>query len=271
MAICLTGMLTCIPASAAPLPLWEAGIGLAVLRLADYRGSDEASTYVLPAPYFVYRGEVLKADRNGLRGMLFDNEQVEVSFSVNGTLPVNSKNNAARRGMGNLKPTIETGANASITLWRSEDANSKLDLRLPLRTAVTMSSSPKQIGWVFSPNLNVDVKDPAGFTGWNLGMLAGPLFSSRDYNAYFYSVNAADATATRPAYAASGGYAGSQFTLALSKRFASQWIGGFVRYDTLAGAVFADSPLVRQQHTVSAGIAMTWVFGKSAKLVEMEE
>src|SRR5882757_8072770 len=39
------------------LPLWEVGGGLAYAHLPDYRGSDEAHSYVLPFPLLVYRGD----------------------------------------------------------------------------------------------------------------------------------------------------------------------------------------------------------------------
>ncbi len=268
---CLASVLSCVPAGAASLPLWEAGAGIAALRLPDYRGADQHTAYVLPIPYFVYRGEFLKADRNGVRGTLFDNDKVELNLSLNGTLPVNSRDNLARSGMRNLKPTVELGANLSINLWQSATQDFKLDFRAPIRTAVTVESSPQQIGWRFAPNLNLDIKNPAGLPGWNLGILAGPLFDSRRYNAYFYAVDPSQATATRPVYTASGGYSGAQATLALSKRYAGTWVGGFLRYDTLAGAVFEDSPLVRQRSAVSAGVAVTWIFGESATRVQADE
>ena len=49
-----------IPGRAGDVPLWEAGAGVAVIDFSDYRGSDERNTYVLPVPYFVYRGKFLK-------------------------------------------------------------------------------------------------------------------------------------------------------------------------------------------------------------------
>jgi len=268
--LCLASV-TALTAHAEQLPLWEAGAGVAAIKLPDYRGSDVSSTYALPVPYLIYRGEFLKADRNGVRSTLFDNDKLEVNISVNGTLPVNSKDNTARRGMSDLKPAVEIGPTVSVNLWNSADNKTKLDFRAPLRTAVTIESSPRQIGWLFSPNLHLDIKDPAGMTGWNLGMLAGPYFQTRKYNSYFYTVSAAEATATRPAYSAPGGYAGSQFTLALSKRFPRYWVGGFLRYDTLSGAVFQDSPLVKKNSAVSAGIAISWIFGQSSKMVNVED
>ena len=186
-------LLAALPAAAEPLPLWEAGLGVAAVTLPDYRGADSSQTYVLPAPYFVYRGEFLKADRNGVRSTLFNTERVELNISLNATLPVSSKNNTVRQGMASLRPTVELGPTLSVNLWKADSGGMKLDLRTPLRTAVTIESSPRQIGWLFAPNLNLDVRDPFGMSGWNLGMLAGPNFQSRRYNRYFRS-----ATPTRP-------------------------------------------------------------------------
>ncbi len=262
--LALAGLLALPYCQGEQLPLWEAGAGVAGLSLPNYRGSDVMQTYVLPVPYFIYRGEFLKADRNGVRTTIFGSDRVEVNVSLNGTLPVRSKDDPARSGMADLRPTVELGPTLNVNLWNSGSQKMKLDFRAPLRTAITVESSPRQIGWLFSPNLNLDIKDPAGFSGWNMGLLAGPYFQNSKYNAYFYSVNASEATATRPAYAAPGGYAGSQFTMAMSKRFPRYW----VRYDTLAGAVFKDSPLVKKSNTVSAGLAVSWVFGESATRVE---
>lgn len=253
------------------LPLWEAGLGVGSLALPNYRGSDQTSTYLFPAPYLVYRGEFLKADRNGLRTKLFGNDKVEVNFSLNATIPVQSNNNAARSGMPDLKPTVEIGGNLSLNLWRTPDRKTELHFRVPIRSALTVESSPKQIGWLLSPDLNLRIADPAGFRGWNLGMVAGPIFSNRDYNAYFYSVSPAQALPNRPVFEAPGGYSGSQFTMTLSKRFQNFWIGGFLRQDSLAGAVFQDSPLVRKRSGTSAGFAITWIFGQSSRMVEATE
>jgi len=261
-----------VPAShAASLPLWEAGAGVSVLRLPDYRGSAVSNVHVLPIPYLVYRGEFLKADRGGVHGLLFESDRLELNLSLNGTLPTSSGDNPARLGMAELKPTVELGPTADVHLWQSADRTIKLDFRAPVRTGITVESKPVQIGWLFSPNLSLDVRDPAGFPGWNLGLQAGPYFNDHEYNAYFYSVSPAEATAERPAYVASGGYSGSQITFTLTKRFPRYWVGGFLRYDHLGGAVIDDSPLVERQHAFSSGIAMSWIFGESSRRVEAEE
>ena len=102
------GCLLCIAlhaqAYAEEEPLWEAGLGVGALVFPDYRGSDEVRAYPIPVPYFVYRGEFLKADREGMRGEIFDRDYAELSISLNATIPVQSDDNEARAGMPDRAP-----------------------------------------------------------------------------------------------------------------------------------------------------------------------
>ena len=222
----------------------------------------------VPLPYFVYRGRFLRADRNGVRGRLFDQDVVELNISVSATTPVRSKNNSARSGMPDLRPTVEFGPEIDVHVWRAANRRTRLDLRLPMRNAFTLESHPRSIGWFAAPNLNLDADDIAGVHGLSLGLLAGPLFASRRYDDYFYSVASEFATASRPAYAARGGYAGTQILASLSRRYPRYWVGAFVRRDTLAGAVFADSPLVHTKGYWAAGIGIAWMIGQSTRMVD---
>lgn len=253
-------------------PLWEAGAGVAVIDFPDYRGSNERRVIALPIPYLVYRGDLLKADRGGLRGEFFRNDRLDLHFSLNGSIPVDSSDNATRRGMPDLEPTLELGAQLDIKLMRDVEHGIEITLGLPARTVVAVDfSHSKNIGWVFQPQFNIDFKETWLGEGWKLGFAAGPLFGDRRYHNYFYGVPQDFATPERPAYNAEGGYAGSQLLGAVSKRFRSFWVGGFVRLDTLAGAVFEASPLVRQNETYAAGFAIAWILGSSHKMVEADE
>ncbi len=269
--LAFAGLLAPPVCHAEPRPLWEIGAGFSVLSMPDYRGSDITSVHLLPVPYLVYRGEFLKADQGGLRGLLFESERLEVNISLNGTLPALDDDNPARQGMDELRPTAEVGPTADFHLWRSADRRMRLDLRLPVRTAITVERSPRQIGWLFSPNLILEMRDPPGLPGWNFSLQGGPYFNNREYNGYFYSVRPAEATATRPAYDAAGGYSGSQLMVTLTRRFPRYWVGGYLRYDVLSGAVYENSPLVETKDAVSAGIALSWVFGVSSRRVEVAE
>jgi outer membrane scaffolding protein for murein synthesis (MipA/OmpV family) len=250
-------------------PLWELGIGVAAVRFPDYRGSDQNSTYALPLPFFAYRGRFLRADRDGARAILFAGQRLTVDLSLSASVPNKSKDNEARRGMPDLPGTFEIGPNLNVELWQSGDRALKLDLRLPLREAITLQTSPRAVGVTFSPNLNLDVRRFAG--AWNLGMLAGPLFADRRYHQHFYGVAPEFAGAARPAYDAPGGYAGWRATSAVSRRLGNAWLGGFVRYDDLHGASFAQSPLVRQKTNVTAGFGISWIFATSSQRVRTDD
>jgi len=255
---------------AGTLPLWELGIGVAGFRFDDYRGSDHTNTYLLPIPFFAYRGPILRADREGARAVLFEGRRVTVDLSLGASVPTKSEAEGARSGMPDLAGTFELGPSFIVELWQSGDRKLKLDLRMPVREAITLERSPRAIGLTFSPNLNLDI---GGLPGrGNLGLLAGPLFADRRYHEYFYGVAPEFATATRPAYEAPGGYAGWRATAAFSRRFGtSAWFGAFLRYDDLHGAVFADSPLVRRQSTVTAGFGISWIFATSSQRVRVDD
>ncbi|MCW5610838.1 MAG: MipA/OmpV family protein [Rubrivivax sp.] len=241
-------------APAAGLPLWELGLGAGALSLPHYRGSDQSQQWLLPVPYAVYRGDILRADRDGARAVLLESERLDFDLSAGASAPAKSRDNRARSGMPDLAPTVEFGPNLNLTLARG--AGWKLDLRLPVTASFTLGSDARSIGWAAAPNLNLDLQRD----GWNVGLLAGPLFGSRAYHAYFYDVAPEYATAARPAYRARGGMAGWRVTGALSRRFGDLWLGAFVRADSLAGARFDDSPLVRRRQHLSAGLALSWIF-----------
>jgi MipA family protein len=257
------------PTPASLKPLWEFGLGAGVLAFNDYRGSDTSHVYPIPLPYFVYRGRILRSDEGGLRGRFFNQDHIELSLSVNGTTPV--RNDTARRGMPDLRPTLEVGPALDLHLWRSADERLKLNVRLPVREVFTIEASPHAIGAFAAPNINLDIAQLPRFEGWKLGLLAGPLFATRRYDEYFYSVAPQYIAPGRPAYAARGGYAGTQALLALTRRYPSYWIGGYVRHDTLAGASFADSPLVRTRGYWTAGFGVAWMITRSSRLVASDD
>jgi len=245
-------------------PLWELGLGIAALHAPDYRGSDETSAWLLPLPYVVYRGRVLRADRDGARALLFDSERFELDISLHGTVPVRS-GNAARSGMPELPATAELGPAARVTLWRSADARTRLELRVPARSVISVERSPRIIGATFTPHLQWLRSGVAG--GWNVGLQAGPVFGNRRYHGHYYGVDAIHATAQRPAYAAPGGYGGWHAMATASRRYERMWVGAFVRHDSLRGAAFAASPLVRSDRAWMAGLGVAWVIGTSAETV----
>jgi len=144
-------------------------------------------------------------------------------------------------------------------------------LRLPVRTVIASDFSHfRQAGWIFQPNLSLDFRNVLGTRGWNLGLQGGLIYTDRRYNQYFYAVDPIFATAERPAFNPSGGYAGTAVIAALSKRFSNFWIGGFAKWDSVSGAVFADSPLVKSRSNLSGGLGVAWILRASSAKVDAE-
>lgn len=269
LLIALLAMTFAVRAHAKDAPLLEFGLGLGAIVFEDYRGSNTTHAYPIPVPYLIYNGKFLKADREGVRGTLFNQDWVELNLSGNATTPV--KNDRQRSGMPDLKSTVELGPAVNFHLLHSQDSHIKFDLRMPLRAAITVQASPKYIGWTFTPQFALDVVDPLGYAGWNAGLLVGPLLADHRYHNYFYTVAAQYATASRPQYQADGGYAGARAISALSKRFAKYWVGAYVRYDTLSGAVFGASPLVQRNSYWSAGVGFAWMIHRSTEIVQVPD
>ncbi len=237
-------------------PLWELGLGVGGLRLPHYRGSDQSRSWLLPVPYVVYRGAIFKADREGTRAVLLDTERFDFDLSLSASAPT-SNDNIARRGMADLKPTLEFGPNLNLRL--AKDRNWALELRVPIRAAFTVERSPRSIGFQAAPHLNVDWR----VADWNFGLQGGPLFGDQRRHAYFYDVQPQDVIAGRPGYRARGGFAGWTGNASVSRRFATVWTGFYLRGDSLSGAVFDDSPLVKTRSNWSAGFAVSYIFKTS--------
>ena len=245
------------------LPLWEVGVGLFPSTFPAYRGSEDQQYFLLPFPYLVYRGDYLRVDREGLRARLFDTDRVQLNISVNASAPARSDDSSAREGMPDLDPTVEIGPSLNILLAKLADKHS-LKMKLPVRSVIaTDLGGTEQAGWIFNPHLKLESEDVFG--GWGAGLSLGPLFGNGKYHNYYYAVDPQYATATRPAYSASGGYSGTLALASLSRRFNRIWMGGFIRYDNLSGAKFEDSPLLETDHSLMAGIAIAWIFKRSSR------
>jgi len=253
-------------------PLWELGFGFFALTSPDYRGSDESRGYHLPFPYIVYRGDVIKISRSGIYGRLFETDRVNLDLSADGSVPTDSSKNFARQGMPDLDATFEVGPALEVCLWLTCKGDRKLQFRLPVRAVFSTDfGSIESRGASAHPNLNFDIKNIGPGGGWNFGVAAGPLYATERFHDYYYEVAPLYATGTRPAFDAHGGYSGSRLTLALSKRFARIWVGAFARYDTLAGAKFENSPLVRSDHAFMAGLSVAWIFVESERHVDVKD
>jgi len=255
-------------------PKWELGFGFAGIGSPDYRGSDESRGYLLPLPYIIYHGDILRVDRNGIYGRLVESERVRLDISFDAGVPVDSRENNARQGMPDLDTLFEIGPSLEFCLWNRCGSERNLEFRLPLRAVFSTDfSRANSRGGLFNPHFTLDLNNvfPAPSGKLNFSTSLGPLFASERYHDYYYQVDPAYVLPTRPAYDAKSGYSGWRLTLTTSFRHRKFWFGAFARYDNLQNAEFVDSPLIRQRHSFMAGFGMAWVFAKSSEMVEVRD
>jgi MipA family protein len=255
-------------ARSAEKPFWEFGLGAAALRMPDYRGSDESRNYLLPYPYLIYRGDILRVDKESISGRLFKTDRLLLDVSLFGNMPVDSSENRARSSMPDLYPTFQIGPSLDIKLLTSKPEDYQLILSLQVRAVYAVDfPSLHHEGWVFSPKLMFEKANFIRNAGLNLWASAGPLISSRAYHEYYYSVDPVYATAERPAYSAPGGYSGWVLAAGLNKQYNPFSFNAFINMDLLQGSVFEDSPLVKSKNSVIYGFTVSYPFLKSKRMV----
>jgi MipA family protein len=259
--LCISGLPAWAADEPAPVdagrPLWELGLGVAGLSVQQYRGSDQRLNWLVPVPYFTYRGNFFRSDKDGTRAVLLDTEGLEFDISADGSAPVRSKDSRARTGMNDLAATFEIGPNVNVLLGKGPGW--KIDLRVPVRAAFTVERRAQSIGWTLTPVLNLDID----VQGWNVGMQGGPIVSTRRFNAHFYDVADAFVTADRAAYRSKTGYGGWGLTVAASRRLGNWWLAAYSRVDSVSGASFVASPLVKKRENFSVGFAISYIFKAS--------
>lgn len=264
----IVGLAAAVPCLAELEPKWELGAGLGSQILGDYRGSDNYNAYVLPIPYLVYRGDFLRADDEGLRGLFVETDNFELNVSADASLNGDSDDNRLRDNMPGLESAFEFGPSANFNLT-GEDFLDGWSLRVPLR-AVFVSNFRKieHIGYLANPKFTYESLD---WNGWDGALDLGILYGSNEYHDYYYSVGLQYVTEDRGFYDADSGYSGSFFKLSLKKRQGRLWYGGYLRYDNLHGATFSDSPLVETDHYVTVGLGLSWVFAQSEIMVKPKD
>jgi len=257
------------PTSEATKPLWEVGLVGAAARFPQYRGSDEYQIYALPLPFLVYRGELLQANREGVRGIFYKGERVETDLSMSGNPPV-GRNNDARRGMPELNPLVEAGPALKLYLHRTQPSSS-LYVEAAVRGVFSVNTAdlhPGYEGYRGELSLNMIDYQPGPGSPWYFGSVASADWADRRYNRYFYDVTAEQALPDRPEFRSAGGFGGFSWSGYVSYEFSKRFSwGAYARWDSLDGAVYEDSPLVRTRNNYVVGTAVIWTLSESKRRV----
>jgi outer membrane scaffolding protein for murein synthesis (MipA/OmpV family) len=268
--LAFTALLLAGPAAAQEvrLPMFEAGVAGGGGWLPDYPAADQNHLRGIVVPYVIYRGEVLRADDQGVRGRVLRGERVGLDLSFSGAFPSSSDDNKARRGMPDLDWQGEVGPALRLTLWRDAAHPRRVNLELPVRAVFSSDlTSVSYRGFVFSPELAYEDRN-IGFTGARLRIGLGPIFATSRLQQYFYDVAPEYARADRPAYRADGGYLGTrlQFSYRVPITEHISFVGGG-RVENFAGAANADSPLHRQDWNGTVALGFAWSFYRSETMV----
>lgn len=243
------------------LPKWEVGVGLGALWLPHYPGADQSHSFIAPFPLLIYRGDTIRAERGGIRGILYEGGNLGVDVSVRGSLPVNSEDNDARQGMEDLDPTIELGP--QLTYLAYSQGKNLVKARLPLRAVISVGDNGVNYqGKIANPNLRWDHQASANF---RFTMRLAARFGDGKWHDYFYAVSAADALASRPQYDAPGGYSGSSISSTMTYRLDDWRFSAGLGWESLSGVAFEDSPLVRDNESYFIGVAVNKVLWKSQR------
>jgi MipA family protein len=251
-----------VPAQADVDSHLEYGIGLSALSLPHYPGSDEQHELLLPFPFITYRSPYLEIDRSEVRGRVPISDRLSLDISTGGSLPVRSGDNEARSEMPNLHWVGEVGPGLRYIAVGGEPGAWRLALELPLRRAASADGlNMRSRGWTMEPNVDLSRQWNRGMVRWHLELRLTALAGSTRYYEYYYGVPEEFATSERPAFRAEGGFNGFRTALGLSARRKDWWFGGFVRYTDLSHGDITDSPLLRSERTVAAGIAVARVLG----------
>ena len=249
------------------LPLWEFGVGAFGLTAPAYPGADDRNNRVLPLPYLLYRGEVLRADQSGIGARLFRSDRLEFDVGLAGALPSDSDNVDIRAGMPDLGALFEFGPRLKIRVAdidQGSQMRSRLRAELPLRAVIEARGGLRRQGWTFEPKLAYETRGERGL--WSVEGNVSVVFGDKRINRYFYEVQPQYANASRAAYGADAGLMLTRVGLFATRQLNPDVrLFGFVRYESYAGSANRDSPLHIKNSGTSAGIGFAWTLARSSR------
>jgi hypothetical protein len=189
------------------------------------------------------------------------NERVDFDVGFAGSLP--SRDVEARAGMPDLGLLLEFGPRLNYLIV-SPTPTSRLRIEVPLRAVFEVHAGVRRQGATFEPRLVFDSRETGSPWGYDLSF--GAVFGDRGINRYLYDVAPQYATATRPAYTASGGLMLMRVGTSVNYRFRPDVrMYAYAREESYARSANLDSPLVKGSNGASFGVGVRWMLGRSSK------
>lgn len=238
---------------------WALGLGLGIFEYNLYPGSKATNRFVLPAPYFTYLSSKFEIDR-GIKSFIYNSNIIVIDISADFLLPVKSDGTEARKGMPDLDFMLQAGPSLEFKLNDKNKNYFEARFEIPFRLAIaTNFSSIENIGYLIEPRFTFDHQRSTD-TGLSHKATIGLKFATQDFYSYYYDVAPEFSTATRPVYNSDAGYGGSFFNYRVTYKAGDLVYWMFLRYQSLRGAEFEDSPLVEKQDYSLIGAGFSWIF-----------
>lgn len=241
---------------------WTMGVGLGVFDYQLYPGAKQNNRFILPVPYFTYRSAKFEVDR-GIKSFLYDSEEIVIDISADFGLPVDSDKTLARTGMPDLDLVLQLGP--SLEFMLNDKKLNYFDVRfeIPARVAIAVDiGSMQNIGYLVEPRFSFSHRRLAK-TGLSHKATIGLKFATQDFHAYYYDVGVEYVTDSRAAFNSDGGFGGSFANYRISYKTSDYVYWAFLRYQSLRGAEFEDSPLVLKKDYYFIGFGFAWIFANS--------
>ena len=247
--------------------LWEVNLAGFGRYGAAYPASDESQTNIVPLPFPIYRGKILRIGDDAekpVRTRIFRRDRIKLDIDFGLNFPVDSKDIDERDGMPDLDLLLEAGPELELQFAKPL-MGGDLFLAGQLRGAVSMDGiDPEWEGSVFS--LQLKHKRPLGSPKTVLLTRVTPEWANSGYMDFFYGVAPEFATPERPAYSGRAGYLGTTVGWVLSHAFNDSFqIRAGVKLGLHDGAKNEDSPLFTDDKTTSGYIAFLWKFWESER------
>ncbi len=239
---------------------WAMGIGLGVFEYNLYPGAKETNRILFPVPYFTFKSPRFEIDR-GIKSFLYHSETIVLDISADFGLPVDSEETQARKGMPDLDFMLQVGPSLEFLITNKNYFDIRFEV--PLRVAYALDfNQAENIGYLIEPRLSFNHRRSIK-TGLAHKATIGLKFATQDFHQYYYDVTEAFVTADRPEFNSDSGYGGSFVKYRISYKTGDFIYWAFLRYQSLRGAVFEDSPLVLDKDYYFVGIGFAWIFASS--------
>lgn len=254
-------------------PRYEFGVGGGAFHVPDYPGAKETRTRVIALPYFIYRGDILRADRDdGLRGRFINEDNIEGDISFNAAFNSNSEDNNTRANMPDIDWMGEVGPRLQIHF--SKNPAHAVKLALPLRFVFAMDVESWEffaddLGLTFNPELSITHRGILGPLTILRASVGGTWAGERLMD-YFYEVKPQYATPQRPVYNAKEGYLSTDVGLSIvhfiPKLKAALFVG--MSWNMYQDATNRSSPLLRDETTETYAVGLLWSLYQSRELAD---